>query len=287
MSNNVLNILISISASIIGILAFADEIAKFRSLKFIKSLRFKILIFLFASILGVWASVKKDSNTDLQNKIEKNKAIIEQLKRDSTNRVYTNESNSKIVMSFTEGLAKYGLKFDAAQQRIEKLVRDSTKRNVTIVENPELSLCPGDGLHDIYYRSDTLFLKLNFCSAKSISIVDSLKITILVSDGDIHYFLLQTLKIVIQDFLVADKGNQIETNSKTIQQIHYPHAPIGNMLYVWVYGTYKNQDRSKTMSIDVIYGFDIKNNQYGSATPIPNRVIRNFIKINKNNKVKT
>jgi len=287
MSNTILNILIGISASIIGILAFADEIAKFEILRFIKSLRFKIIIFLIASILGVWASVKKDSNADLQNKIEKNKAIIEQLRRDSINRVYTNESNSKIVLSFTEGLAKYGLKFDTVQHRIEKLVRDSTKRNVTIVENPELSLCPIDGLYDIFYRTDTLFFKLNFCSAKAISIVDSLKVTILVADGDINVFMPKSLKIVNQDILIEDNGGQIESNSKTGIQLHFPHAPIGNMVYVKVYGTYKNQDRSKTMSIDVLYGFDIKNNQYGSATPIPNRFIRDFLRKNKIQKVGT
>ena len=287
MSNTILNILIGISASIIGILAFADEIAKFEILRFIKSLRFKIIIFLIASILGVWASVKKDSNADLQNKIEKNKAIIEQLRRDSINRVYTNESNSKIVLSFTEGLAKYGLKFDTVRHRIEKLVRDSTKRNVTIVENPELSLCPIDGLYDIFYRTDTLFFKLNFCSAKAISIVDSLKVTILVADGDINVFMPKSLKIVNQDILIEDNGGQIESNSKTGIQLHFPHAPIGNMVYVKVYGTYKNQDRSKTMSIDVLYGFDIKNNQYGSATPIPNRFIRDFLRKNKIQKVGT
>ena len=97
----------------------------------------------------------------------------------------------------------------------------------------------------------------------------------------------KSLKIVNQDILIEDNGGQIESNSKTGIQLHFPHAPIGNMVYVKVYGTYKNQDRSKTMSIDVLYGFDIKNNQYGSATPIPNRFIRDFLRKNKIQKVGT
>lgn len=97
---------------------------------------------------------------------------------------------------------------------------------------PELSFCATDGINDVTFNNDTLVLKLKLCSAKSISRIVSLKITTLVGDGDYNGLIGSSLKLVSKDFLIADDGSQIESDSKTIVQMRYPKARQGNMIYM-------------------------------------------------------
>lgn len=230
------------------------------------------------STVGLFFLSEKEEN-------ESRKSLSTQLaQRDSIHQMNIDNANVRYVHTLDSSnketirlLAEYGLQYDSSQKVIEKLVRDSSKRNLTIVENPELSFCASDGINDVTFRNDTLFLKVNLCSAKSISRIDSLKITTLVCDGDYNGLIPGSLKLVSKDYLVEDDDSQVESNSKTIVQMRYPRAPKGNMVYIRLKGTYKNQDQSKVFKVDIVHGYDIKNKQYGSATPIPNRLIRTFI----------
>jgi len=105
------NIAIGISATIIGGLAFVNEIGKPTSYKIIKSLSFKIVIFIIASTFGIWATIRKDSTTELNSKIE-------QAERDSNNRIYTDESNRKMVETMINVLAQYGAKNDSSKNEL-------------------------------------------------------------------------------------------------------------------------------------------------------------------------
>lgn len=67
MSDTFLNIITGANAIIIGLLAFDEQISKFKNFKFFKFLRFKISIFILASFLNIWAAIKKDSKAKIDN----------------------------------------------------------------------------------------------------------------------------------------------------------------------------------------------------------------------------
>lgn len=118
MTNAVLNILIALSTLIIAILAFADEIARIPDLTFFKKLWFKIVVVLLATILGVWSTIAKEKLSD-QEKFESEKRYQqENIRKDSLNKIAVEENSRRMMVTFTSVLATYGLKYDAAQQKL-------------------------------------------------------------------------------------------------------------------------------------------------------------------------
>jgi hypothetical protein len=91
------NIVIGICAAAIAVLAFDDELSKKKWLSIFK--KYKLLIFIVATCVGVWASVKKDSTTDLNNSKENTKTaykIIDSLRQYiDTVKISLNEESKK------------------------------------------------------------------------------------------------------------------------------------------------------------------------------------------------
>lgn len=121
MSNTLLNIIIGLSGAFIGVLAFADEIGKYKALRFIKALVFKITVLVIVSIAGILATVRKDINAEIRSNNE-------QLKNDSLNKIVIDESNRKLMTTFTDALVKHGLKYDSTERKILTFIKDSSGR---------------------------------------------------------------------------------------------------------------------------------------------------------------
>jgi hypothetical protein len=88
------NIIIGISAGLIGVLAFADQIGKIKILHIFNSLVFKIIIFILASIFFAWAGNKKDRLTETDNTSLNRKA-------DSANSLLVNSKNDFRILQDT------------------------------------------------------------------------------------------------------------------------------------------------------------------------------------------
>ncbi len=236
------------------------------------------MVTLFATLAIFFISSNEDERTrlSLQNQLAfRDKSHKESIDSANARFIFQLDSSGKETIKL---LAIYGLRYDSAQRAIEKLVKDSSGKRITIIEDPELSLCPADGINEVFYRNDTLYFKMNLCSAKASSIIDSLKLSILIGDGDYNALTPISLKISDKNVLIEDAGTLIESNAKTLIQIHKANAPKGNMLYIRLSGTYKNRMGSKTIPVDLIFGYDIKNKLFGSATPIPKRYILDRLK---------
>ena len=161
MNTLTLNILIGIATATIGILAFVNEFPDKGFFGVLKSITFKLILFIICSIVIICATIQKDSNADRQTLRDKLGAKNEQHRRDLDNRKLTDQSNSKIVNTFTSALAKYGLKYDSSQKAVIKFVRDSAK--IINKNNPELNIC------DIHTDNpkDTIAIHFTFCSQES------------------------------------------------------------------------------------------------------------------------
>jgi hypothetical protein len=187
--------------------------------------------------------------------------------------IVTLDSSNKATM---ELLAKYGLKYDSSQKVIAKLVRDSSKRSTTIIraEDPELSLCPENGITDVFNRNDTLLLKLRFCSSKSTSRIEILKLTTVIAQGDYMNLKPDNIRVIDKNRTIQDSYSQVESSSATVIQMRYPNVLNANMVYVRIHGTYTNVDKTKKFKVDILHGYDIRHKQYGSVSPILSDRIR-------------
>ena len=70
LNNNLVDILLGLSATLLAAVAFADEIGKKRKLGFVKHLGFKITVIIFAVILGGVATKMKDDKSKSESEIK-------------------------------------------------------------------------------------------------------------------------------------------------------------------------------------------------------------------------
>lgn len=123
MSNGFLNILLGLSAIMLGLLGFADEIGKNPKLAFVRKLDFKILFFIVGTLIGLWATYEKEKNTDRENsklrgeaekkqlqfelQLKKRDSIINHnndIARDSINRLLVQLNSTKDTISSLQSL---------------------------------------------------------------------------------------------------------------------------------------------------------------------------------------
>ena len=94
LSNNELDATVALCAAIVGLLAFANEFPDKSYFKVVKSLGFKLILFVVATFIGIWATLKKNNNIDNEKITEKLESQKEQRANDKANREFTTKSNA-------------------------------------------------------------------------------------------------------------------------------------------------------------------------------------------------
>jgi hypothetical protein len=109
------------------------------------------------------------------------------------------KSDSNLMSSFATGLAEYYLKYDTAQKRIEKLVKDSINTTIITAAEPSLDIC-ADGIKLI--KQDSLYhFQIGVCPVATTCHDASFKIKVFVLDS-------------LKDRIIGIPGS-IESVSKT------------------------------------------------------------------------
>lgn len=114
---------------------------------------FVIILLCLTIPLATW-----DYFNSISAKIESDKQADKKTReRDSINLIKNAKADSLLYNAF----AKYGLKYDKAEQRISKLVKDSARVNIINSPNPDFGICSikaKDTLNTLH------FFEINFCS---------------------------------------------------------------------------------------------------------------------------
>jgi len=260
MSNLFLNIIIGLSAIIIGVLAFADEIGKTNFLRFLKSLPFKIIVFIIASFFGIWATVKKDSNAEIQSKNDKLESKNEQSKRDSINRLITDESNSKIVTTFTNALAQYGLKYDSTKKEIITFIKDSSKNKID--DKTVIGVCPTNiGILSEKRENDNLHIEIRFCNFGQYPAYNvNITAEFLVKKGN---------SLEHNEFGKSPLNLTISTETRYVMRGHTVTSTINwskDTLYLFIKATYSNYTKTTKQVVRELYQYEYSDNSWG-VTP--------------------
>jgi len=274
MSNLSLNVIIGIATAIIGILAFTNEFPDKKPLNIFKSVLIKLIIFIICSGVILLASIQKDSNNDVQTLNDKAAAKKEQDKRDFANRKLTDQSNAKIVNTFTAALAEYNLKYDASQKAIIKLVKDSAKRVIqnTTKINPNLDISNIVLTKDI---KDSIDLDLTIAATKATAYNIKSKLSAAIEQNDGLHFIRKNVPFY-------PSGGSLSVDNNFTTSIHYKSSIKPHYIYLHFIGSYTNED-GKFFPIDNIYYYDLTKKNWGLNTEPKYSSVKDFFMKNESN----
>jgi hypothetical protein len=179
-----------------------------------------------------------------------------------------------------EMLVKYGYKADSANNRLVKIVRDSSKTKIMLTERPVFKIC-GDntGITLLKQDNNKFAYKISFCSYAASSSMYNLDCrTILVNADSINteYKYVGKVDLISKDAVVS-KDRMLST----ILDIDTNLQHTG--LCVVVNGTYSNYDNSKVYNINEVYYYDKRKNNLIEILGDTKEKIMQIVKANKNN----
>ena len=173
------NTILAILGFLIVIVPFTGKVHDGRR-KWFKGFTYKGWIICIAFLLSVIVGYFKDLQADAEISNKDNQQKIDKRKDDSIARRRNDESNAKIVRTFTLALVHYGLKYDSAEEVIKKLVKDSSKRETKIYygNHPELEV------YNISIKkrtSDSLQFRITFITKQAAAYHTTAKVYIVFS----------------------------------------------------------------------------------------------------------
>jgi hypothetical protein len=170
-----------------------------------------------------------------------------------------------------EALAKYGLKYDTAQKKIEKLVSDSSKRNITIIQgnDPIFGLCSDNGIRIKEKHGDTLDLIFSYCYKYSPANLTLSLYTVGVIGG--QFILIGKMNNYFS------KKNGFEIDGGFEDQLTVLNGSKSSKLYFYLTGSYTKKGNGKIIVIDEVNGYDLNVNESGFPSDKIKENIKSFV----------
>jgi len=248
------NAILGFLALIVLLLPFTGKVHDGR-FRWFKGFTIRGWIVLAAFIASITVNYFKDLQAD-KDDIEKNRIVkIEKRQDDSIARKRNDESNAKIVTTFTDALAKHGLKYDSVEKIIQKLVKDSLRKETKVVrsDEPNLDIC---NIQQGPFHSDTTELLLSLCATKSTVYNIQLKVY-QAYELENKFFLVNG----VPDFY-AHNGT-LAVDKKFIGSINFIKLDhrVRYMEFLFI-GTYTNED-NKIFHLRTIYNYDFIKKTWG------------------------
>ena len=255
MTTSTLNIIIGGSAIVVGLLAFSNEFGSSKLANVFKRVGVKIFIFILFGSLGVWATVKKDTKAEIESNAKELNAKTEQLRRDSSNKVYNDATNRKLFETFTNSLAKYGYKYDSTQNQIIKFIRDSTNKTV---EKTSVGVCPSEeGIVSTKLPSNKVLVKIRCCNYGNHPAYDAKISYVLIVKGN-HRLKTTNYQSSPSNY-IFQVGTKLQLEPDTFALVNdWAH----DTLYAYVQGTYTNFKRSTKQHINEFFIYNYARNEW-------------------------
>lgn len=254
MKQSLYNLILTVLAGIALIIPFTGKVHDGRN-KWFKGFTYRGWILVFAVVGSVIATYFKDAQAEKDDTIKTDKVKREQVSRDSINRKFTDESNAKIVTTFTIALGKYGLKYDSSEKIIQKLVKDSAKTKETkVYENlPDISIC---GISIVNDKNDFSEFQIDICCKYALAIVEYANVKI-ASEAN------GNLQIVNRAVRPIPNGMPFRADKKLTYFLKVTEHPSEyNFFYFLLDGKYKDSAGTNHLLHDLI-AYDVKANKIG------------------------
>ena len=182
-------------------------------------------------------------------------------------------NKEKIIETFTDGLAKYGLKYDSSRRRIEKLIKDSAQRKTVIINKSEpfLSLCQDRPIHLENITQTNYKFVLHICNSSAPSRnIDAIVYVVSVDSLNRLYF--------TKELDLFQSKAQLDKNAHIEQQLLVPNLRKYRICYFLIKGSWTNVSEKNKYEIDEIYHYNLETGNSGGITSSHERQIRLFLK---------
>lgn len=183
-------------------------------------------------------------------------------------------TNLNTVSIVSQTLGEYGYLLDSTQKRLVKIIKDSSKTKIISAEEPVLSICSFEGIKLARIENDAYYFDLLFCSNGAASTGYNIKAFIVIADS-LNNFLYFKDNLSLSDEL------QILKDAAFVQHFNFSNKINFNFLYIYVKGTYKNIDRTKTYNLDAAYYYNKIGKTSGMVMGKTREKIINYITENK------
>jgi hypothetical protein len=192
----IFNVILGFLALAVLLLPFTGKVHDGR-FRWFKGFTKRGWVVLIAFVVSIVVNYLKDMQADKDEATRIEIAKVEKKKDDSISRKRNDESNSIIVNTFTDALAKHGLKYDSAEKVIQKLVKDSSKKEIkyTYGNHPELAIY---NIELTKSTNDSLIFKVTFYTKQAAAYNTTVKSYLIFEPmGKSLYFIPQTDNVAL------------------------------------------------------------------------------------------
>jgi len=213
-------------------------------------------------------AVKKQNYKDSILRLRYDSALFVMKKKYDT-------TNIKTISVVTELLAIYGFKLDSSNQKLQKIIKGSSKTLVVLPNDPVLQICGKDGIVLNRYKNNKYYFDVNLCSKDASCTNFGLFCPVVLEDSTNKLLLFTELKIPSDYKIASDDHVKL--------YLTIPNNYKFNFIYILISGNYKNTDYSKSYSVNDLYYYNSKGHTYGLMGGDTKKRIISFIKkeINK------
>lgn len=223
-----------------------------------------MLAVVFVLIIGL--SIWQEVDDQVEKRIAKKLSEKEMLRRDSIANTIQDKrdsiANERLQKSKYEtilALAQYGLKYDTAQMRIEKIVKDSSRITIIKGVEPLLKFCANSPIS--YKKVNNIdSVSIMVCNEGAVSRNITLRFFIFIANGE------KLNPYDSLEYLFEYKGlvNLFSLGVTEWRSFVVPfNSEIENKkLHVLVTGSYTNSDASKTFKVDEAIYFNFKEGKH-------------------------
>ncbi len=262
MSSTYLIVILFICAIAVVVLQFTPQISILTKKEFIDKLWFKLTVAVLIAVIALCANLIKEHNSDIKHDLKEKELVkFYSNRNDSTNRSNT--------LTYIDELAKYGLHYDSAEKRIEKLVKDSLNNEI-----PDFGVISNkDAIQAHFINKDSITGQIELENKGNCPINLILDLYIIpYTEGEFQIpmkFATHRNEVVnIKEPLVDYFGTFISQNIKP------------TYFYFFLKGKYSTLNNKISNPLNLICRYDFEDNAWGIPRIPEVTKVRNFLKDN-------
>lgn len=181
-----------------------------------------------------------------------------QAERDLVANDKAEENKNRIISTIVDKLAEYHLEYDSSQQRIINVLQDSLEQSITIIEaptEPDVNVCSSNGLRWEKISSDSGRIVVRVCVVNAPAHNVDLKVQWIAKyKGGQHNLSPKFTPIVKRRISI---GAVLEFSIELVRD----EPP--EIIFVWLTGLYFDASQKHRYSVDELFMYNIKDEQFG------------------------
>lgn len=166
------------------------------------------------------------------------------------NRVIVEKSRDSITSHFNKELAEFGIKYDASQEKFERIIKQGGIK-------PALMVCTGNGIEFISHDNNVLKLKISFCGKEATCFNVNLKIRTLTFESSLKQAYVNKGDLLFGPDIIIPVGDYYST------ELHIANEKPFDTVFILVRGTYWDTGKTLEQRAEFVINYNVKTKAFG------------------------